>query len=132
MILIIGILAAIAIPSFLAQKSKATDASAKELVRTAETTAETYAIDHAGSYEGLSPTVLNEYEKTIQIAAGNNAAYLTIAEPTEGGEGYKLTAEAIDKHTFTVVRHASGTIERTCTPENATGSAGGGCQKNTW
>ena len=41
-ILIIGILAAIAIPSFLSQKSKATDASAKELARTAETTAETY------------------------------------------------------------------------------------------
>ena len=42
-ILIIGILAAIAIPSFLSQKSKATAAQAKELARTAETTAETYA-----------------------------------------------------------------------------------------
>ncbi len=47
-ILIIGILAAIAIPSFLNQKSKAYDASAKELARTAETTAETYATDHEG------------------------------------------------------------------------------------
>ena len=37
-ILIIGILAAIAIPSFLNQKSKASDASAKELARTAQTT----------------------------------------------------------------------------------------------
>ena len=52
-ILIIGILAAIAIPSFLAQKSKASDAAAKELARTAQTTAETYATDHNGSYEGL-------------------------------------------------------------------------------
>jgi len=41
-ILIIGILAAIAIPSFLSQTSKAYDASAKELARTAETTADTY------------------------------------------------------------------------------------------
>ena len=40
-ILIIGILAAIAIPSFLNQKGKANDASAKELARTAQTTAET-------------------------------------------------------------------------------------------
>ena len=40
-ILIIGILAAIAIPSFLSQKSKATASQAKELARTAETTAET-------------------------------------------------------------------------------------------
>ena len=40
-ILIIGILAAIAIPSFLNQKGKANDASAKELARTAQTTMET-------------------------------------------------------------------------------------------
>jgi type IV pilus assembly protein PilA len=49
-ILIIGILAAIAIPSFLNQKSKANDASAKELVRWAQTTAETIATDNNGSY----------------------------------------------------------------------------------
>ena len=49
-ILIIGILAAIAIPSFLSQKSKATASQAKELARTAETTAETYATDNNGSY----------------------------------------------------------------------------------
>jgi type IV pilus assembly protein PilA len=38
-ILIIGILAAIAIPSFLNQKSKANDAAAKVQARTAETAA---------------------------------------------------------------------------------------------
>ena len=53
-ILIIGILAAIAIPSFLSQKSKATASQAKELARTAETTAETYATDNNGSYEKIS------------------------------------------------------------------------------
>ncbi len=47
-ILIIGILAAIAIPSFLNQKSKAYDASAKELARTAQTTAETFSTDNGG------------------------------------------------------------------------------------
>ncbi|HEV2923929.1 MAG TPA: prepilin-type N-terminal cleavage/methylation domain-containing protein, partial [Solirubrobacteraceae bacterium] len=47
-ILIIGILAAIAIPSFLNQKGKANDASAKELARTAQTTAETIATDNSG------------------------------------------------------------------------------------
>ena len=40
-ILIIGILAAIAIPSFLNQKTKANDAQAKEMVRTGQTAAET-------------------------------------------------------------------------------------------
>ncbi len=43
--LIIGILAAIAIPLFLSQPNKANDASAKELARTAETTAESIATE---------------------------------------------------------------------------------------
>src|SRR5438105_11395734 len=49
-ILIIGILAAIAIPSFLNQKTKANDAQAKEMARTAQTAAETLATDNNGSY----------------------------------------------------------------------------------
>jgi type IV pilus assembly protein PilA len=61
-ILIIGILAAIAIPSFLSQKSKATDASAKELARTAQTTAETYATDHGDTYKGMTIGELQAYE----------------------------------------------------------------------
>jgi type II secretory pathway pseudopilin PulG len=48
-ILIIGILAAIAIPYFLNQKTKANDASAKELARTAQTTMETIATDKGNS-----------------------------------------------------------------------------------
>src|SRR5579872_5809512 len=76
-ILIIGILAAIAIPSFLNQKSKATDASAKELAHTAQVAAETYATDHNGSYTGMSQSVLQTYEATIQIASGNNNAFLS-------------------------------------------------------
>src|SRR5258707_2127917 len=76
-ILIIGILAAIAIPSFLNQKSKATDASAKELARTAQTASETYATDHNGSYANMDAAALASIEPTIQTAAGNNNAYLS-------------------------------------------------------
>src|SRR5439155_14287045 len=72
-ILIIGILAAIAIPSFLNQKSKANDASAKELARTAQTTAETVATDHNGDYTTVSPTTLHAAEASIPIVSGNNA-----------------------------------------------------------
>ncbi|HEY7257066.1 MAG TPA: prepilin-type N-terminal cleavage/methylation domain-containing protein, partial [Solirubrobacterales bacterium] len=43
--LILGILAAIAIPAFFSQKDKANDASAKAMVRSAETAAETYSTD---------------------------------------------------------------------------------------
>ena len=51
-ILIIGILAAIAIPSFLDQKGKADDTTAKEVARTAAVAAETYATDHTGKLHG--------------------------------------------------------------------------------
>src|SRR5947199_1647315 len=49
-ILIIGILAAIAIPAFLNQRNKAYDASAKSNIKTAQTAEETYSTDNNGSY----------------------------------------------------------------------------------
>src|ERR1700726_429239 len=61
-ILIIGILAAIAIPAFLNQKSKASDSAAKVQVRTAENAAETYSTDNGGSYLGMSEEKLKEIE----------------------------------------------------------------------
>ena len=137
-VLIIGILAAIAIPQFLGQKSKSQDATAKELVRTAQTTADTYQIDHGGSYEGLSTTVLKNYEPSIQTVAAGNPAYLSVAEPIEGNAGFTVTTKAIDGHTFTITHKASGVIERICEavgakePTKATGSEGGGCQNGSW
>ena len=50
--LIIGLLAAIAIPSFFNQRDKANDAGAKEDAHTAQTAMETYATDNGGSYTG--------------------------------------------------------------------------------
>jgi type IV pilus assembly protein PilA len=137
-ILIIGILAAIAIPAFLNQKSKAQDASAKELARTAETTAETYSTDHGGSYEELSVTKLKEYEKTIPEGKSGKCegseACLIKVELLETGcsgaacTGYKLTTEApATKDTYTVEKTTSGTVNRTCTTSN-----NGGCVNDKW
>jgi type IV pilus assembly protein PilA len=133
-ILIIGILAAIAIPSFLNQKNKATDASAKELARTAQTASETYATDHNGSYTGLSPGALNAIETTIPTAAGNNNAYLNVAtSPGVGGSStdsagtsYIVTANSPSGNTFSIVRNDDGTTNRTCTGTT------GGCVGGTW
>jgi type IV pilus assembly protein PilA len=132
-ILIIGILAAIAIPSFLSQKSKATDSSAKELARTAETTAETYATDHNGEYAGLNNNLaeLHAYEPTIQISAGGGNAYLSGVTATSNE--YKVTATSTSGHTFMITRKSNGEIERTCTAPGATTVAEkGGCPGTTW
>ncbi len=133
-ILIIGVLAAIAIPSFLSQKSKATDSSSKELARTAETTAETYATDHGGAYTGLTTKILKEYEPTIQIVAGSGNAYMNGETATTGvtATTYEVTATSTSGHTFTVKKTAEGNVERICTPAGKTGSEGGGCQNTSW
>jgi type IV pilus assembly protein PilA len=120
-ILIIGILAAIAIPSFLNQKSKASDASAKELVRTAETAAETLATDNGGTYS-VSTTNLNGVENTIRITSSTTDAYLSGAGAASGVAGdsvtnsYSVTATSPSSgDTFTIQRHSDGSITRSCT-----------------
>ncbi len=55
-ILIIGILAAIAIPALLSQKSKAYDSSAKTLAQTAQTAAETLRHRSQRRIHDMSPT----------------------------------------------------------------------------
>ncbi len=111
-ILIIGVLAAIAIPSFIGQKSKADDAQAKELVRTAETTAESIAADHDGNYSNVSVTELHTLEPTIRTASSKNEAYLSGA--TSGASEYSVTATATDGNEFTISRSSTGSITRHC------------------
>ena len=126
-ILIIGILAAIAIPSFLNQKSKATDASAKELARTAQTTAETIATDNAGDYTSVTAKKLNEVEPSIPIAAGTNA-YISAASGST--TGYVVTATAATTEDTFTITNASGVVTRTCTAHVASNK--GGCPAGVW
>jgi type IV pilus assembly protein PilA len=114
-ILIIGILAAIAIPSLLSQKNKAYDASAKSLAGSAQTTAETIATDFGGSYKEVSAEKIHEYEKNIPIteATANNGAWLSAVKSTESE--YELTVTApVTKDTFTIVKNAAGEVTRSC------------------
>ena len=106
-ILIIGILAAIALPAFLNQRTKAQDTDAKAAVRNARTTLETYNTDHstydtdAATLQGLEPS-LNEArnltvsgtEKTFSIAVDSRSA--------DGGG------------TFTMTLNSSGDVVRGC------------------
>src|SRR3954453_8765018 len=67
-ILIIGILAAIAIPSFLNQRSKGNDAEAKSTVVTAAEAMETCATHNNGSYTGCRKASLVAIEPTLNDA----------------------------------------------------------------
>jgi type IV pilus assembly protein PilA len=127
--LIIGILAAIAIPAFLSTTSKAYDAQAKELVRNAETTAETIALDHGGSYANVSTTEIAAQEPTISIMASTQHAYLSKA--SSNANEYSLTAKATDQDELTITRSSSGVVSRTChSPKLKTGCSG--AENSSW
>jgi type IV pilus assembly protein PilA len=125
-IIIIGILAAIAIPAFASQKGKSQDAQAKELVRTAETTAESIATDNSGEYGQVSTTELHKYEPTIPIIASTTGAYLSAATP--GKTGYSVTATSSNGDEFTITKTATGEVNRTCVGHGSKIACAGG----TW
>ncbi|MHB1538370.1 MAG: type II secretion system protein [Solirubrobacteraceae bacterium] len=137
-ILIIGILAAIAIPAFLSQTSKAYDSSAKTLAQTAQTAAETYGTENGGLYTGLSAEALHKVEPTI--SASNSTASgpaVTAVEVPTGGKSYKITIGAQKtKDTFSIERTEGGETVRTCEQKEASGTSGckveGSGKTGTW
>ncbi|HWG07587.1 MAG TPA: hypothetical protein VN672_01125, partial [Solirubrobacteraceae bacterium] len=124
----IGILAAIAIPSFLNQKSKANDASAKELARTAQTTAETISTDNNGSYASIKePADLAAVEKSIPTTEVNGAAYISEAVGTATGYTVVAKAGSASGNTFTI-ENKEGVVTRSC----ETGGKGGCPSSKKW
>jgi type IV pilus assembly protein PilA len=125
-VLIIGILSAIAIPAFLSQTSKASDSAAKTQVGTLQTTLETYASEHNGTFEkeaGGTVTVaeLAKIEPTL-----NDESQAKPKVTASSATGYEIESESIStKDTYKLV-DAAGTITRTCTVNNA--SSPGGCK----
>jgi len=127
-ILIIGILAAIAIPAFLNQRAKAYDSQAKSNIKTAQIAEETYATDNNGTYAPaetmttgdsgalavIEPTLKNT--PAVTASAGNTTGY-TLTATGSGTSG--------NPDSFTLVDSA-GTVTRTCS------GSGGGCVNSTW
>ena len=127
-ILIIGILAAIAIPSFLNQRSKGNDAEAKSTAVTAAQAAETCATDNNGVYTSCTEAALQSIEPTL-----NDAAARLVVTP--GANNYSVVVTSnrdSNAATFTLSRSSDGTTSRSC----GTGTADkGGCSaqsSGTW
>ncbi|PID54978.1 MAG: prepilin-type cleavage/methylation domain-containing protein [Micrococcales bacterium] len=68
--IIIGILAAIAIPTFLNQRKKAVDSSMKSDLKTAATAAETYFVEN-NSYNALNGTNAATGPLGVEVSDGN-------------------------------------------------------------
>ncbi len=111
-ILIIGILAAIAIPAFLSQKSKAYDSSAKTVAQTAQTAMETFATENNGEYTGATKEKLREIEPSLNTTKTNEAL---LEETTVTGNEYTVTAEAANTHDkYTIHRNNKGELTHSC------------------
>jgi type IV pilus assembly protein PilA len=121
--LILGILAAIALPAFFNQKSKAGDAKAKENLHSAQVAMETCATDNDGVYDETNCTQakLHGIEPTIPESGGG---FLKV-EPKK--TGYVLEAEGSTGQKFTLTNTA-GTMSYTC----VTGGKGGCPTNGKW
>jgi type IV pilus assembly protein PilA len=130
-ILIIGILAAIAIPALLSQKSKAYDSSAKTVAQTAQTAMETYATENNGEYTGGTAAKLNSIEPSLNISKTNEAELLAT---TVSNNSYTVTAKAANTgDEYSVVRNAAGEVEHTCkSTVTLLGCPGHTASSNSW
>jgi type IV pilus assembly protein PilA len=108
-ILIIGILAAIAIPSFLSQKDKAGDASAKSFARNMQTAEETYFTDNNRYTVTLSE--LQTIEPVLRDLPGSRAPTISATDVTRD---FVVNATSNAGVTYTITRAADGTTTRTC------------------
>jgi len=111
--LILGLLAAIAIPAFFNQRDKAKDSDTKEQVRTAQTAMETFSTDHDGDYTGADAAALVAIEPTL------DAAVLTTVTP-DGTNGYTIVGTSETDNTFEITRDG-GALSYPCTTGGVAG-----------
>jgi type IV pilus assembly protein PilA len=116
-ILIIGILAAIALPAFLNQRGKAQDTEAKSEARTMQTAMETLYTDEQdytatlGALQAIEPA----------IGSGKAVPSVVASSPT----AYTVRSVSKTGNAFTITKTATGTVTRTCTTAGTFGCASG-------
>jgi type IV pilus assembly protein PilA len=113
-ILIIGILAAIALPSFLGQQKKGQDSSAKSEVRNAVTQIESCYAD------------TQDYQ---QCTTAVTDAGLTATFAANTATGYSVEATSKSTNKFKITKNpTTGVVTRSCTAT----VTGGGCSGSSW
>ena len=125
-ILIIGILAAVAIPTFLNQRGKAYDSNAQSMVKSAQIAEETYATSNNGAYTASKTALI-----AIDPSLGDTSA-ATLGTPTGvTSSGYTVTATALNTGDTFTIGEASGVQSDTCTAGSGGGQPGA-CTSGSW
>ncbi|MEX0992360.1 MAG: prepilin-type N-terminal cleavage/methylation domain-containing protein [Solirubrobacterales bacterium] len=110
-ILIVGILAAIAIPNFLNQQSKAQGGQAKTAARSAQLAMETCAADDYGRYTRCDVGALRGIDPTL-----NDTPSLVVDRHEIDNYELHTVSTSTQPVTYTVERLGDGTTSRTCDP----------------
>jgi type IV pilus assembly protein PilA len=118
-ILIIGILAAIALPSFLGQQQKAQDTSAKSNARSMVTQVESC---YAGTVDYTRCTSSLLDQTGLPIGAGTGQVDVAVADANT----YTVTAKSKSGGLFMITRTSSTPMSRTCSGGTS------GCHSGTW
>ncbi|MGI8511170.1 MAG: type IV pilin protein [Solirubrobacteraceae bacterium] len=124
-ILIIGILAAIALPTFLGQREKAQDSSSKSDARNLVSHVESC---YATSQDYSACDTLAELSNpgtSVGLDYGGGQGQVQVTAPA-GSDNYAIVATSKSGRTFTITKANTGTITRSCS------SNGGGCNGLSW
>jgi type IV pilus assembly protein PilA len=121
-ILIIGILAAIALPTFLGQRVKGQDASAKSNARNMVSQVES-CFTTTQTYASCQDANAGKELDTGGLTIGKGADQVTVTG--NGTTGYTVTATSQSTNTFTITKDDTG-VKRTCVANNSKGGCNGG------
>jgi type IV pilus assembly protein PilA len=121
-VLIVGILAAIAIPSFLNVTAKASGSAAKTQVGTLQTTIKVFAMENSGSYEGATLAKLQTIEPTLRDKATAVAGPITHLSATS----FTIQSEAVGSGEIFTLESENGAVVRSCSPLGKGGCSASG------
>ncbi|HXF30701.1 MAG TPA: type II secretion system protein [Solirubrobacterales bacterium] len=125
--LILGILAAIALPAFFNQRDKAGDSKAKENAHSAQVAMETCATEHSGKYgtclidelEKIEPTIKPGTKKTATASAVEGILLTNLTDTTYTIESVSSTGNVF------LIENDAGSLQFPCTIPAAGDNAGG-------
>jgi type IV pilus assembly protein PilA len=125
-ILIIGILAAIALPAFLGQRAKGQDGEAKSNARNMVSQVESCYSQKQSYTNCVTTTDLGNTGLTI----GTGDGQVSITATGTGGTGYTIVGHSKSGNDFTIEKDGTtGATTRSCTDD---GAPNGGCDGSNW
>ena len=120
-ILVIGILSAIALPTLAGHRDKGHDALAKSDTAVVAAQMEQCRVETDDFRDCNTAAKLDaEIGSTTGAVFGNGAGEVQVQQATR--TSFRLRARSPSGSAYTLVRPATGPVERTCTPKNR-----GGC-----